>query len=180
METCVALFRGINVGGKNTLPMKELVALLERLGCRSVKTYIQSGNAIFRIDAVGRTGLSRRIGDAVRKNHGFEPRVLLLKPADLERAMAANPFPEADAKPKSLHVFFLDGVPPNPDLGALRALKKGSERFHLEGGCFYLHAPEGIGRSRLAARVEKSLGVAATARNWQTVGNILKLADQLD
>lgn len=178
MKTYIALFRGINVGGRNRLPMKELAALLEKLGAESVKTYIQSGNAVFRHEAESTSRLSSSISAAIKESHGFEPRVLLLELVEMEQAMASNPFPDAEAEPKTLHLYFLTAAPQNPDLDMLDSLKKANEQFKLIDKVFYLHAPDGIGRSKLAERVEKALGVAATARNWRTVSKIMAMAKQ--
>lgn len=178
MKTYIALFRGINVGGKNILPMKELVTLLEKLGAQGVKTYIQSGNAIFQHQTEQAAELSNRIRDAIRASHGFEPQVLLLDVAEMEQAIAINPFPQADSAPKNLHLYFLADPPEAPDLETLDNLKQDTEQYNLTGKVFYLYAPAGIGRSKLAARVEKSLGVAATARNWRTVSKIIALAKE--
>lgn len=178
MKTYIALFRGINVGGHNILPMKELRTLLEDLGAQDVKTYIQSGNAVFRHEADSVAQLSSRISAAIKESHGFEPRVLLLDLAAMEKAVASNPFPEAESEPKTLHLYFLAAGPQNPDLPMLDTLKKDSEQFKLTDTVFYLHAPDGIGRSKLAERVEKTLGVAATARNWRTVSKIMAMVSQ--
>jgi len=176
MRTCIALFRGINVGGKNSLPMKGLVALLEELGAGNIRTYIQSGNAIFQSAEIDASHLSQKICAEIKKRHGFEPYVLLLGLDDLERAIADNPFPEAETEPSSLHLGFLASAPHNPDLKKLESLKKESERFQLKGNVFYLHAPEGVGRSKLAASAEKLLGVPMTDRNWRTVCKIREMA----
>jgi uncharacterized protein (DUF1697 family) len=172
----IALFRGMNVGG-NRVPMKELVALLESLGCRSVKTYIQSGNAIFEspVDAVP---LSVAINAEISKRYGFEPEVLLLEPEDVRRAIQNNPCPEAEQDPKSLHLGFLASAPIKADFKALESLKSGSEQFRLIGNVFYLLAPEGVGRSRLAANAERVLGVPMTYRNWRTVCALMEMVDQ--
>jgi uncharacterized protein (DUF1697 family) len=180
MKTYIALFRGINVGGKNVLPMKELVALLERLGFQDVKTYIQSGNAVFRSKEEDTSGLSNRISAAIKRSCGFEPQVLLLELDELENAIASNPFPEAESEPKTLHVNFLASTPKNPDLEALEGIKGDRERFVVKGSVLYLHAPEGIGRSKLAASAEKLLGVAMTGRNWRSVLKIMAMAKQCD
>src|SRR4029453_16438941 len=100
MKTYIALFRGINVGGKNSLPMKELVSLLEDLGCRSVKTYIQSGNAVFKSKEKDAARLSNKIRVEIKKRRGFEPYVLLLGLEEMEKAIAGNPFPETESEPK--------------------------------------------------------------------------------
>ena len=179
INTYIALFRGINVGGKNILPMRDLRALLGKLGAKGVNTYLQSGNAVFRYDMGDVNRLGVRIGSAIRESHGFEPHVFLLDVAGLEKAVKLNPFPEAVSNPKSVHVFFLDSVPVKPDLGAIERMKKGNERYLLKEDLFYLHAPDGVGRSQLAARAEKAFGVRATARNWRSVCEIQKLAKQV-
>ena len=122
MQTYIALFRGINVGGKNTLPMQALVAILEDLGARRVRTYIQSGNAVLETDEQDAALLGSRISVAIEQRRGFEPKVLLLTLEDLERAIRRNPFPEAEAEPKALHAGFLASIPVSvrqPDLAPL-------------------------------------------------------------
>lgn len=176
MNKYVALFRGINVGGKNILPMKELVAVLEGLGLKNVQTYIQSGNVVFQTSANNTRELARDIGAAIGKNHQFVPQVFVLTVQELQNALASNPFPDGEADPKSLHLSFLESSPAKPDLEKLASLQSGSERYELAGTVFYLHAPGGIGRSKLAAKVEKALGVSLTARNWRTASAVLSLA----
>ena len=175
VNTYIALFRGINIGGNHRLPMKDLKLILETNGCVDVRTYIQSGNVIFCSAMSDTAGLARRLGAAVSKGHGFEPRVLVLTRAELKNAVAGNPFPKASDDPKSLHLFFLAGSPKQPDLRACEALKTNSERFELKGNVFYLHTPDGFGTSKLAGRAERLLRVEATARNWRTVTTLLEM-----
>jgi len=171
MKTWIALLRGINMVGRHRLPMKELVALLEGLGARDVKTYHQSGNAVFRHRGKDAARLAGRISAAIGKGYGFEPLVMLLEVEQLERIIADNPFPDAESEPGSLVVGFLTSVPEQPDWEALEAVRKKSERFALRGDVFYFHAPEGFHRSKLGRRIERSLGVgvAGTGRIWSTV-----------
>ena len=176
MKPTIALFRGINVGSTRSLPMRELVELLAGLGLGKIQTYIQSGNVIFETAEGDTTQLAQRISQAVQHSHGFAPEVLLLEAADLENAIASNPFPEAEPYPKTLHVFFLAAAPPDPDLKKLESIKLDSERFALKGKFFYLHTPGGVGRSKLASGIERALGVPATGRNWQTVCKVMALA----
>ena len=178
MTTYIALFRGINVGGKNKLPMKDLVATLENVGCQDVATYIQSGNAVFQSEEQDASLLSETIEAAIREQHGFEPLVLLLTSEEMGRVMGSNPFPEAESEPKTLHLYFLAAPPESPDLDALEGIKGDRERFFLGDSVFYLHAPNGIGRSKLAANIEKLLGVPVTARNWRTVRKVMEMAQQ--
>ena len=120
MATWIALFRGINVGGKNILPMAELRAELAALGLEDVKTYIQSGNAVFRSKTRSAAKLQDAIADAVEASHGFRAPVLALSGADLARAERDNPFPEAP-EDKFVLACFLFAKPKKPDLAALEA-----------------------------------------------------------
>lgn len=180
MGTYVALLRGINVGGRNTLPMKELRALLADLGCRDVKTYIQSGNVVFRSARKDAAKLSNGIAREIKSRRGFEPHVLVFAATDFAQAVDMNPFPDAASDPKSLHLGFLDTMPGSPDLEKLGSLKSESERCQLRGRVFYLHAPDGVARSKLAANAEKSLGVSMTDRNWRTVGRIMAMLEEVN
>ncbi len=176
METIIALLRGINVGGKNRLPMRDLVVNLQEMGLQNVQTYIQSGNVVFQTDRTNLPVLAQEMSTAIEASHGFRPQVMLLRLAELETAVTHNPFPEAQADHKTLHFYFLESVPPAPDLALLATLKTEREQFKLIETVFYLHAPDGIGRSKLAEKVEKALGVATTARNWRTVSKMLEMA----
>ena len=161
------------------MPMKALTALLEDLGCVNIKTYIQSGNVVLQSAKKSVAQLSAAISTVINERHNFKPHVLILQVQDLKRAVAMNPFPEAESDPKSLHLGFLGALASNPDLKKLERLKADSEQFQLIGRVFYLHAPDGVGRSQLAANAEKSIGVAMTSRNWRTVGKIMEMLEEL-
>ncbi len=177
MQGIIALLRGINVGGRNKLPMRELTAILQGIGLENIQTYIQSGNVVFQTDRVDLDELAAEIGTAVAQSHEFTPKVMLLKAHRLKEAVAANPFPQGESEPKTLHFYFLETVPEAPDLAALESLKTDREQFQLIDAVFYLYAPDGIGRSKLAAKVERALGVGATARNWRTVSQIMTMVE---
>ena len=123
--------------------------------------------------------LSRNISTAIKKDHGFGPFVLLLEAADLKKAILGNPFPDAESDPKTLHVDFISSAPLNPDMEMLESLRRETERFALKDAVFYLHAPEGIGRSKLAANAEKLIGVSMTDRNWRTVSKLNDMVEEL-
>ncbi len=176
MKTYIALFRGINVGGHNKMPMKELASLLEGLGLVGVRTYIQSGNVVFRASKGTAAQWSETIRTAVEGGFGFSPWVLVMEASALAKAAAANPYPQAEADHKTLHLFFLAAKPKSNDLEAMDRIKTPTESYTLLGTVFYLHAPDGIGKSKLAERTERLLGVEATARNWRTVREVLALA----
>jgi uncharacterized protein (DUF1697 family) len=177
MNTYIALFRGINLLGVNRLPMTELKIILERNGCCDVRTYIQSGNAILKSPIKDRRLLAKQLTAAVLKSHGFQPRVIVLTAGELEKAIAANPFPQGERNPTTLHLFFLDPLPKEPNLKAIEAIKVKTEAFALKGAVFYLYTPDGFGTSKLAKSAERFLGVDATARNWRTVTTLLGMVN---
>lgn len=176
MNTYIALFRGINVGSNRSLSMKELIAALGEMGAKKVRTYIQSGNAVFEIAERDAAQLPLKLAAEILRRRGFEPYVHILTPEAFEQAIAENPFPDAVADPNSLHLGFLASPPKCPDLDKLSSLRKESEQFRLIGGVFYLHAPEGVGKSKLAANSERLLGVQMTDRNWRTVCKVKEMA----
>jgi uncharacterized protein (DUF1697 family) len=178
MTVYVALLRGINVGGSHSFPMQALRNLLARVGCEDVQTYVQSGNAVFRSSQDARA-LSSSIRSAINKQFGFASSMCLLTIDEYRSIVAANPFPDAVDTLKYLHVCFLIGTADSPDLDTLESSRSSTERYELSANAFYLHAPDGIGRSKLAAKVDKCLGVETTGRNWRTVTKVLELADSI-
>ena len=176
MNKWIVLLRGINVGGKNIVPMKKLAEMLLSMGCQNVQTYIQSGNVLLQHSESNHQILSNEIAREMLNTFCFQPQILLLTLAQFEQAAKSNPFKDAESEPKTLHVFFLAEATTATTLGPLTVIKKESESFSLLDQVFYLHAPEGIGRSKLAVKVEKVLGVPTTARNWNSVSKILALA----
>jgi uncharacterized protein (DUF1697 family) len=174
MATWIALLRGIG-GGIRSLPMADLRAALEKAGLSRVRTYIQTGNVVFESRASAKL-LARRISGCINDTFGFEPFTVVLTPAELEKAMRANPFRKAEAEHKSLHLFFMAAPPKNADIAGIERLKAPSETFVIKQNVLYFHAPEGFGTSKLAARIERLLLTDATARNWRTVVKIHELA----
>jgi uncharacterized protein (DUF1697 family) len=174
VNTYIALFRGINIGGHHLLPMKNLEGLFKGMGFQQVKTYIQSGNVVFKSTLIDKNNIAKEISSRILKYHGFAPAVLLLEISELQDAINNNPFKTTDGK--ALHFFFLESYSKHPDLEGMKAIKRESEQFRLHHKIFYLYAPEGVGHSKLALKVEKSLGVPVTGRNWNTVRELISLA----
>jgi uncharacterized protein (DUF1697 family) len=180
MKTWIALLKGINMVGKHKMPMKGLVALLEGLGARDVKTYRGSGNAVFRHRGKDATRLAGRISAAVGKAYEFEPLVMLLETETLARIISDNPFPDAEAEPGALVVGFLTAVPEEPDWEALEEVRRKSERFALRGDVFYFYAPEGFHLSKLGPWLKRSFrGVDGTGRTWSSVVKVMAMAKEI-
>lgn len=173
--TWLALLRGINVVGKNKVPMKSLASALETAGFHAVRTYIQSGNIVFRSASRDPGALATKIERLVERNFACTPAVLVISKAQLAAAIRANPFQDAQHNHKLLHLYFLASPPKSPDIDSLGRVAAGREAFALNGGVFYLWTPDGFADSVLRSRIERCLGVPATARNWRTVNELLKL-----
>ena len=175
MKKYIALLRGINVGGKNLIPMQALITEFEKLGAKDIATYIQSGNVVFSGSASLAKQLPEQLPKAVQAAFGFTPQLLILEPKALAEAVNKNPFSAQD--PKALHYYFLAELPKDPNMEGLDTACSASEAYTLDGQICYLSAPDGIGRSKLAAKMEKCLGVPTTARNARTVGKLIQMAD---
>jgi uncharacterized protein (DUF1697 family) len=180
MGAWIALFRGINVGGNNILPMAELRSDLETLKLKNVRTYIQSGNVVFESTDKSTSSLTKKIRGRIEKRYGFRPQLIILGREDLLAAIEANPFTKAVSNPKTLHFFILAEPATDPDVKALDSAKTATENYKLTDRVFYLHTPDGIGRSKLAANVEKYLGVVTTARNYRTIDKLRSMVAQND
>ena len=176
MKTWIALIRGINVGGRNRLPMKSLATIFEAAGCKSVKTYIQSGNVVFNARLKSVDNFANAIGKAIETEHGFRPAIRLMTNDELRNAIASNPYPKAALEPKSLHLCFLDRPPLKEQVRDAGNLLSASESFAVIGSCLYLHAPEGVARSKFAKGIDKAFHMNSTARNWRTVTKLAQLA----
>ena len=176
MTVCIALLRGINVGGRNIVPMAELRQHLADAGLGAVKTYIQSGNVVFEARRVAKTRLATTIRKTVQAAFDVSADVLVLSAAQLDEALARNPFASVTTDEKTVHLFFLAARPSAASVSAARELLASTEACELIGNVFYLYAPDGIARSRFAARAETTLGVSATARNLRSSRKIRELA----
>lgn len=177
-STWLALLRGVNVVGNNKVPMKALAAALETAGFLSVRTYIQSGNILFSSRSRDSRALARQVEHLIARNFGCAPTVLVISKAQLAAAVRGNPFAGAQGNHKCLHLYFLAARPSSPDLESLARLQAGREAFKLAGRIFYLWTPDGFPDSVLRSRIERCLGVAATARNWGTVNELLRLLNE--
>ena len=180
MKTWIALLRGINVGGRNRLPMKDLSKIFEAAKCEPVKTYIQSGNVVFKADIRSVSQFGDEISKAIESDYGFRPAIRLVDAKALRTAIASNPFPEAASEPTSLHLFFLEEAPQKSRVDAARNLLSESESIKITGKCLYLHAPDGIAPSKFAKGIDRTLGMSTTARNWRTITKLAELVSTFD
>lgn len=172
----VALLRGVNVGGKNKLPMKDLVALAEEAGAKAPRTYIQSGNLVFEASAAAARAFPRRL-EAALAARGLRVPVVLRSADELVAAVAGNPWLARGAEPKALHVAFLAAAPEPARLAALDPARSPPDALEARGRDLFLHLPNGVGRTKLTNDyLDRTLGTTSTVRNWNTVLALLALA----
>ncbi len=177
MHTWIILIRGINVGGNNIVPMKELRYKLSQSGYKNVRTYIQTGNVILETTQSEANKIRDHIASCMTDGFGFTPKIIVISAAILSKVIADNPYSNAVNEPKHLHVFFLGEPTKNVDMDTLNSIKSANENYHITDHAAYLHLPDGVWKSKLGARLEKCLGVATTARNWRTVNTLSSLVN---
>lgn len=165
MQKFILLFRAINVGGNNLLPMKEFVTLLKNHNYKSVSYYIQSGNIILMSDK----NPTNHIQTLVTENYGFSPDIFVLTSIEFLTAYASNPYTKYQGK--FVHSYFCkDKIVLNKE--KIRRLAATTEEYIVKDNVFYLHAPEGIGKSKLVANIAACLNQQATGRNLNTINKI--------
>lgn len=176
-ERCVALLRGINVGGNNRVPMAELRELAVELGWSDVETYIQSGNLLFRGPGELPT-LEAELEAAIERRFGFAVPTVVRSRRAWAAYVAGNPLVEASrVEPKLVHLALAKRPPAAGAVEALRARAADGERIEGVADALWIHYPQGAGRSKLTPTLfDRLAGSPVTARNWNTV---LELAARL-
>jgi uncharacterized protein (DUF1697 family) len=176
MDAFIALYRGINVVGKNSVEMESLRAMHERLGHKEVRSYIQSGNVVFSAKGTA-DAISQKTATSFAKEFGFAPKIVVVDAKRWGALMKSNPYSKFAAKsPNTVHAGICVGQPDAKELKALLEKVGRTESFMVRNGVVYLHAPDGYGTSKFAAGMEKACGAAMTVRNWRTMEAIWKLA----
>lgn len=176
--TYAALLRGINVGGSRKVPMADLRTLLADLGLGDVRTYLQSGQAVFSSGHGDEESLAGEIARAIEKRFGFGVDVIVRDHAYLRAIADACPFPAADLEPKQLHVTYFSASVTPDRFAEIDQKAYLPEEFRLGDRALYLYAPDGLGRSKLAEHLSKpriTKGVFATSRNWNTVVKLVEM-----
>jgi uncharacterized protein (DUF1697 family) len=178
MNHYALLLRGVNVGTKNSLPMAELRTMLEKIGCADVRTYVQSGNAVFGTK-LGAAELTKAIENALGGYMGRPIATTLRTYAQMTKIVDANPFAGVATNLSNLCVTFLSATPKNSEVAPLHAQDFEPELFRVEGKEIYTWHPNGQGRSALAAALDKlPLRGAVTRRNWNTVRKLLEMLER--
>ena len=177
MTAMVALLRGVNVGGKTTLPMADLRRVAEGLGYDDVATYIQSGNLVFSTsDSAAK--VANDLAAAIAALGGVKPAVMVRTRTQLAKVVKENPFLRRGRDAAHCHVVFAE----KGASGARRGLDLdvyAPEEAIASGKDLYLFLPGGVGRSKLAGDLAKSKAAVGTMRNWRTIAKLLEMAEAI-
>jgi uncharacterized protein (DUF1697 family) len=182
MPVLISMLRGVNLGPHNRMKMDALRSVYESLKLEEPRTYVQSGNVIFRTKEKDLAKLALKIQDAIEKKFKCRPEVILRTTEELKKAIAATPFADRpNLEPGKILVTFLAAAPPREAAASLAKFKDYPEELHLKGREMYIYFPNGAGRSKVPwSSVEKLLRVTGTARNWNSVTKMLEMAEEME
>lgn len=173
----IALLRGINVSGQKKIKMADLRTYLGDAGLQDVKTYIQSGNIVFKSENADKTELAQKISDEIKEAYGFHVPVLVLTADYLQSVIEQNTYFKAGKDISKLYVIFLSEHPSQEKIATLEAVDYSPEEFTLHDTHLDFYFPNGYGRSKLNNNFfERKLKVSATTRNWKTINKLLDMA----
>jgi len=173
MAIWISFLRGINVAGNRGLKMAELEKIYGSLGFQNVQTYRQSGNVIFSHHGKDESGISTRIENALMTRMGLDVKIFLRSPNELAKIVEGHPFRNKDRT--RVHVTLLHSKPVKVPIAKITAAAAKGEEFALYNREVFLFLPNGQGRTKLSNNFfEKTLGIAATTRNWNTISGLLK------
>lgn len=176
MNSYVALLRGINVGGNTKVPMAELRSMVESLGYEDVRTYVQSGNVLFRSPSTSEVEIVQALEAGIAETFDLRIPVVLRTADELAAVSESHPYLVEEPSPTKLHVMFLGDIPEAEAVAILDPDRSPPDRFRVIGREIYLHFPNGAGRSKLTIDYfERRLNTRATARNWNTVTKLLTM-----
>ena len=173
----ISILRGINVGGKRKIIMKDLTQLYQNLGFTNVKTYIQSGNVVFNCKVDNHQEIEDLISEAIQKEYGFEVPVLVRSKVEWLNIKNANPFLEEDIN--QLHITMLKQIPESEKVDFFKTFDSGPDRFYIEDRNIYICCGGAYRDTKLSNNLfEKKLGTNATTRNWKTFMKLLSLSEE--
>ncbi len=176
----VLLLRGINVGGRNRLPMNDLKELLREQGFERVNHYIQSGNLVFTTDESSTEKMEQEIESAITERFGLSVPAMVMSSAKFEDAVSGFPFlPEEEEKSV---LAFLSGEGSGEWADRAEPLTGESERYRRIDDVAYLYCPNGLSKSKAAEALLTAprKGMKVTTRNWRTVNRIIGLLSEID
>ena len=167
----IALLRGINVGSRNRVAMPELAASFAEAGARDVRTYIQSGNVLFRASERA----ASRIAHAVTER--WRVPVVLRTAEELKSVVENNPFVAMGQSESTVHVLFLAGPVDATAKATLEDGRFAPDQVAVSAREIYFYLPNGVSGSKIfRERWDEKIRIICTMRNWRTTTKLLQLA----
>ncbi len=179
MQIYIAILRGINVSGKKKIYMKDLLSYMEEIGLKDVKTYIQSGNLVFRSER-NSNELINIIQNKIEIEYDFFVPVIILTGEEIEKIIKQNPYKKLNIDIKNLYFTFLSEYPENVLIGNIKDQKHKDDEFIISGKIIYVYCPGGYGKTKFTNKFfERKLNVSASTRNWKTTVKLQETANEL-
>ncbi|WP_299672448.1 DUF1697 domain-containing protein [uncultured Polaribacter sp.] len=167
----IVLLRGINVSGKNKIPMADVRELLNNLDFQNVQTYIQSGNIILESD-LEKDEICDKIKNGIQERFGFD--VPVLARTILEWKKVIDNYPFSIENEKIVALTFLNKSTKET---TIEVKNIGEDSYKIVEDVVYLYCPSGFGSTKLTNNIiERKLDVVATTRNLRTTLKLLELA----
>jgi len=175
-EKYAALLRGINLGGNNRLPMKDLAAMFTTAGCGDVATYIQSGNVVFSAPSPVTQRIPSVIAAQIEKKFKFKIPVVVRSHAELAVVARSNPFLTPEQEIERLMVMFLATSPTPSAVASLDPARSPPDEFAVRGREIFMRCPNGFAKTKLNnTYFDSKLATISTGRNWRTVLTLLEM-----
>ena len=182
MPAVISMLRGVNLGPHRRIKMDALRDLYISLGLEDPRTYVQSGNVVFKTDEPDLVSLAKRIESGIERRFGFSSDVIVRTSSEMRDAITRNPFSaRRDIDPSRLLVTFLAADPGQEARDKVLSIKTDPEELHIHGREVYIYFPNGMARPKISwVMIEKLLKVSGTGRNWNSVTKLLELAEKLE
>jgi uncharacterized protein (DUF1697 family) len=180
MPTYISFLRGVNMTGHNSIKMADLSLLYHSLGFKENRTYIQSGNVIFRADqSISEEEISVKIEGAIKEKYGYNVPAMIRTSDEVKSLFLTNPYLDfQDFDPSKMAVVFLHEKITDIQLLKMRNINYPPDKYQITGREIFIYCPNGFGRTKLYTNFfEDKMGVKGTARNWKTINTILSMIE---
>lgn len=182
MSTYISFLRGVNMTGHNSIKMAELSLLYNRLGFEENKTYIQSGNVVFKSDLkISGKEIAVKIEKAIFEKYAYTVPAMIRSIDEIKNLFSTNPFLEIQTfDPSKMAVVFLHENVTEIQQDKMNNINYPPDMFQIAGREIFIYCPNGFGRTKLYTNFfENKMGVTGTARNWKTISTVLSLAESI-
>lgn len=176
------MLRGINLGSHHRVKMDDLRALYESLDLQEPRTYVQSGNVVFKTRERDYQRLAKRIENGIRNTFGFHADVILRTSSEVRDAIARDPFRKRQGiDPSKLLVTFLGSDPGPQAREQIIKMNIDPDELWIDGREIYIYFPNGMARPKLSwTAMEKIVKTSWTGRNANTVAKLLEIAESME